>query len=106
MSQRLIANLFVPTFFLASLTCFAQEDRGYKIYQFPPNMIPKIDGKTDDWDSFPAAYVVGTDQLWDDSKHYPAPDPKNLDVKVRVAWVKGLNRLYFLYEAYDNYWDF
>jgi len=23
-----------------------------------------------------------------------------------VGWVKGLNRLYFLYEAYDNYWDF
>jgi hypothetical protein len=84
----------------------AQEDRGYKIYQFPANMIPKIDGKADDWANFPKEYVVGTDQLWDDSHHYPAPDPKNLDVKVRVAWVKGLNRLYFLYEAYDNYWDF
>jgi hypothetical protein len=33
-------------------------------------------------------------------------DSKNLDVKVKVGWVKGLNRLYFLYEAYDNYWDF
>jgi hypothetical protein len=29
-----------------------------------------------------------------------------MDVKVKVGWVKGLNRLYFLYEAYDNYWDF
>jgi hypothetical protein len=35
-----------------------------------------------------------------------ARDPKDLDVKVKVGWVKGLNRLYFLYEAYDNYWDF
>ena len=34
------------------------------------------------------------------------PDPKDLDIKVKVGWVKGLNRLYFLYEAYDNYWDF
>jgi hypothetical protein len=84
----------------------AQEDRGYKIYQFPANMIPRIDGSMDDWADFPEEYVVGTDQLWDDSKHYPEVDPKNLDVKVRVAWVKGLNRLYFLYEAYDNYWDF
>ena len=24
----------------------------------------------------------------------------------KVGWVKGQNRLYFLYEAYDNYWDF
>ncbi len=94
-------------FLLVSLTGIqAQEDRGYKIYQFPANMIPRIDGQTDDWDSFPAEYIVGTDQLWDDSQRYPSVDPKNLDVKVRVAWVKGLNRLYFLYEAYDDYWDF
>ena len=100
-------NLFLAisfTLFFSKLS--AQEDRGYKVYQFPANMIPRIDGKTDDWESFPKEYIVGTDQLWDDSGRYPKVDPKNLDVKVRVAWVKGLNRLYFLYEAYDNYWDF
>lgn len=91
---------------LSFLNVLAQEDRGYKIYQFPSNMIPRIDGNTEDWNNFPNEYIVGTDQLWDDSKHHPEVDPKNLDVKVRVAWVKGLNRLYFLYEAYDDYWDF
>ena len=31
----------------------------------------------------------------------------NKDLDVKVGWVKGLNRLYFLlYEAYDNYGDF
>lgn len=99
-------NIFLIISFLSCFGSSAQEDRGYKVYQFPPNMIPRIDGNTDDWDSIPKEYIVGTDQLWDDSKHYPEADPKNLDVKVRVAWVKGLNRLYFLYEAYDNYWDF
>ena len=33
-------------------------------------------------------------------------DRKDKDVNVRVGWVKGLNRLYFLYEAYDDFWDF
>ena len=33
-------------------------------------------------------------------------DPADCGVTVRVGWVNGLNRLYFLYEAYDNYWDF
>lgn len=33
-------------------------------------------------------------------------DPTDLDVTVKVGWVKGLNQLYFLYEATDNYWDF
>jgi len=102
LQQQLTGILFV-LFLLLCLAGSAQEDRGYKVYQFPADKIPRIDGKTDDWDSFPKEYIVGTDQLWDDSKHYPAPDPKNLDVKVRVAWVKGLNRLYFLYEAYDDY---
>jgi hypothetical protein len=46
------------------------------------------------------------DQLRDDSRKQLKPDPKNLDVRVRVGWVKGLNRLYFLYEASDDYWDF
>lgn len=83
----------------------AQEDRGYKIFQFPANMIPRVDGKTDDWDMFPKEYIIGTDQLTEDETGLKS-DPKNLDVSVRVAWVKGMNRLYFLYEAYDNYWDF
>ncbi len=99
--------LVIAVMFISSLAVVsAQEDRGYRIYQFPASMIPRIDGQTDDWDTFPSEYIVGTDQLWDDSGRYPAVDPKNLDVKVRVAWVKGLNRLYFLYEAYDDYWDF
>lgn len=102
-SKKIVLGLFA---FMALSTASAQEDRGYKVYQFPANMIPTIDGKADDWASFPKEYIVGTDQLRDDSGRYPKPDPKNLDVKVCVAWVKGLNRLYFLYEAYDDYWDF
>ncbi len=78
----------------------------YQVYQFPTDKIPRIDGDASDWAMVPESYVIGTDQLWDDSKKHPAPDPKTLDVRVKVGWVKGLNRLYFLYEAYDDYWDF
>jgi hypothetical protein len=78
----------------------------FKIFQFPPNMIPRIDGNTDDWKMVPDDYAIGMDQLVDDTHKDRKPDPKDLDVKVKVGWVKGLNRLYFLYEAYDNYWDF
>ncbi len=78
----------------------------YKVFQFPADKIPRIDGNADDWAMVPESYVIGTDQLQDDTKKHAAPDPKTLDVRVRVGWVKGLNRLYFLYEAYDDYWDF
>lgn len=83
----------------------AQEDLGYKVFQFPSNQIPTIDGKTDDWKIFPEEYAIGTDALREDLNGYHI-DTTNLNVKVRVGWVKGFNRLYFLYEAYDNYWDF
>ncbi len=89
-----------------SALALEKPEHTYKVFQFPADKIPRIDGNTDDWAMVPESYVVGTDQLWDDSKKHPAPDPKTLDVRVRVGWVKGLNRLYFLYEAYDDYWDF
>jgi hypothetical protein len=81
-------------------------DKTFKIFQFPPNMIPRIDGDALDWSMVPDDYAIGMDQLVDDMKHYDKPDPKELDAKVRIGWVKGENRLYFLYEAYKSYWDF
>jgi hypothetical protein len=78
----------------------------FKIFQFPADRIPRIDGDTDDWKMVPEDYAIGMDQLVDDTHKDKKADPKDLDVKVKVGWVKGLNRLYFLYEAYDNYWDF
>lgn len=81
----------------------------YKIFQFPADMIPRVDGKTDDWSMVPESYAIGSDQLVD-TVHgrgaHKETDKKDIDVKVKVGWVKGMNRLYFLYEASDNYWDF
>ena len=78
----------------------------FKIFQFPANMIPRIDGNPDDWTVVPDSFVIGTEQLTDDNGLYDQPEPDNLDIRVRIGWVRGMNRLYFLYEAYDNYWDF
>ena len=69
-------------------------------------MIPRIDGQTDDWDMVPETYTIGTGELSDTVKGKGTNhDPEDLDIKVRVGWVKGLNRLYFLYEAHDDYWN-
>lgn len=85
----------------------ARPDVEFKIFQFPRDQMPRIDGDTSDWQIFPEEYVIGTDQLRDTEDGMGADiDPDDLDVKVKVGWVKGLNRLYFLYEAYDDFWDF
>jgi hypothetical protein len=79
----------------------------YKVFQFPADRIPTIDGGTADWEIVPESYSIGIDQLKDTVKGRGfAHDRKDLDVRVRVGWVRGLRRLYFLYEAYDNYWNF
>jgi hypothetical protein len=94
------------------LFCFTQArglerpDMVFKIFQFPADKIPCIEGKTDDWNIVPESYAIGSDQLEDTvNNHVGPPDPKDLKVKVKVGWVKGMNRLYFLYEADDNYWN-
>ena len=75
----------------------------FKIFQFPADKIPRIDGRTDDWAIVPDSYVV-VDQLRDDAAPSTRRPTKDLlDVRVRVGWVKGLNRLYFLYEAYGQF---
>ncbi|WP_397568262.1 PKD domain-containing protein [Schlesneria sp. T3-172] len=81
-------------------------DVEFKIFQFPANKIPRIDGSSEDWSIVPADYAIGTDQLRETVKGIDQHDPTDLDVTVKVGWVKGLNQLYFLYEATDNYWDF
>lgn len=79
----------------------------FKVFQFPADQIPRIDGKTEDWSLVPDSFAIKTDQLQETVKGIgDKRDTKNLDVSVKVGWVKGENRLYFLYEAYDNYWDF
>jgi hypothetical protein len=100
------ALLMFAAFASPSLRALDRPEVTFKVFQFPPDQIPRIDGDISDWAVVPDSYAIRTDQFVDDNNTHPAPDPKNLDVKVRVGWVKGLNRLYFLYEAFDNYWDF
>jgi hypothetical protein len=78
----------------------------FNVFQFPADRIPRIDGDPADWAIVPESYSIGLAQMHDDEHKHTQPDPKDLDIHVKVGWVKGLNRLYFLYEAYDNYWDF
>jgi hypothetical protein len=103
---KILIITLLLVFSIGSPTINAQIDSTLKIFQFPADKIPRIDGNKDDWAMVPKEYIIGNDQLRDDEKKHATLDTNNLNVKVRVGWVKGMNRLYFLYEAYDNYWDF
>lgn len=85
----------------------ARNGKIFQIFQFPRNQMPRIDGDKSDWELVPKNYTYGTDLLNDTEDGMGTDiDPKDLDVKVTIGWVKGLNRIYFLYEASDDFWDF
>lgn len=85
----------------------ARPDVEFRVFQFPSDRIPRIDGNVDDWSFVPESYAIGMDQMQETVLGIgDKRDRTNLDVKVKVGWVQGQNHLYFLYEATDNYWDF
>ena len=99
-------GFLIAAAFVSQARALEKPDITYKVFQFPADKIPRIDGDPSDWAMVPESYVVGKDQLHNDSKTPPSDGGKSLAVRVKVGWVKGLNRLYFLYEAEDDYWDF
>lgn len=78
----------------------------FAIHQFAADAIPRIDGDGSDWSEVGADETIGVARLAADDGSGRKPDPKSLSGQVKVGWVKGLNRLFFLYEVTDDYWDF
>lgn len=105
MKRTLVVALIIAAASSRGLALDRPEIR-FKVFQFPANMIPRIDGEVDDWKMVPDSYAIGLDQTVDDSRPEHKPDPSDFDARIKVGWVKGLNRLYFLYEAYDDDWEF
>ena len=48
-----------------------REDKEFKVFQFPSNMIPRIDGKTLDWNIVPENYAISLDELRDTVNNNP-----------------------------------
>lgn len=110
MRSKIIHYLLVSIIsllYFSQISGHSRPDKVFKIYQFPTNQIPRIDGEFSDWSTVPDSFAIGLDELNDTQfGHGTNLDPKDFDLKVKVAWVKDLNRLYFYLEAYDDYWDF
>ena len=105
-TMKKLILLFIALFLLRPILCFALErpDTEYKIFQFPSTMIPRIDGDAADWDIVPDDYRIGMKEHTDEKTPGRIIDTENLDISVRVGWVRGMNRLYFCVEMSDNYW--
>ena len=99
-------NLFLLSLGFVAMS-FARPDKEFKIFQFPQTQIPRIDGDFSDWSVVPDSYCIGSEELKNTKIGEGVPiDPKDFDLKVKVGWVKDLNRLYFYIDANDDFWDF
>ena len=97
-------RLYPYLFFL--FLCLSAQAQEFKVYQFPADKVPAIDGNTHDWDCVPADYKITEAALKEDEGKHAQPDTTTLKVSVKVGWCAETQKLYFLYEAYDNYWRF
>jgi hypothetical protein len=88
---------------MAALSLHAQD---YKVFQFTKENLPTIDGNAADWDCVPASYTITEQSMREDEGKHAAPDTSTLKISVKVGWCADTQRLYFLYEADDNYWRF
>ena len=82
------------------------EDTVFRVFCFPDDRIPVMDGDARDWAIVPDHYAVTFDEMTEDEGKYSFPDKRTLDFSVKVGWSAATGRLYFLYEAWDNYWAF
>ena len=79
----------------------------YKVFQFPDDRIPVLDGDLSDWAYIPDEYIIDTSHLEETVRGHGRDIPRDdLDVKVVVAWNDSTNRLYFMLWEYDDYHNF
>jgi hypothetical protein len=105
---KLYLSSVLTIIFLTTVNSWAlvNPEHIFGIFQFPSDNIPCIDGKTSDWDIVPDSLSIGTEFLIEEDSRGKNIDRNDIDIKMKVGWVKGMNRLYFLYEASDEFWDF
>lgn len=96
--------LFFQVMYVCGLQ--GQTEKVFEVFCFPSDKLPRIDGHTRDWEIVPESFSLGMEVMTEDEGKHDKPDKNTLDIKVKVGWAEETGRLYFLYEAYDNYWSF
>ena len=65
-------RLYPYLFFL--FLCLSAQAQEFKVYQFPADKVPAIDGNTHDWDCVPADYKITEAALKEDEGKHAQPD--------------------------------
>lgn len=102
-----IIALFI--FCLLALPALAHypENTTFKVFQFPDDHLPQMDGDPADWSMVPDEYFY--DYTHHAGVNRPTTVHDTTDLHIRrtaVGWNPTHNRLYFFAEVYDDIWRF
>lgn len=106
MKKNILLSCLIALCFIQPAIAQKIAKEGYKVYQFANNEIPDIDGESIDWACVPELFSITESSMKEDEGKHLAPNPSTISCKVKVGWSAQTQRLYFLYEATDNYWRF
>ncbi len=107
--MKIVSVLFLLCCILLSAPVEAHYPPGvtYRVFQFPDDRLPVLDGDLSDWAYIPDEYIIDTSHLEETVRGHGKNIPRDdLDVKVIVAWNDSTNRLYFMLWKYDDYHNF
>ena len=77
-------NISIITLLLLQFFCisnlYGQNDNFFKVFCFPSDKIPQIDGDISDWDIVPEKYLITIDSMTEDEGNYMKPDKTTVDI--------------------------
>ena len=94
----------VLTLLAAPAAAHYPEETVHKLFQFPDDHVPVMDGDLGDWDVLPDEYLFDLSHFTQHKEQTSADaNPTDLNIiRSAVAWNDELNRLYFMAEVYDD----
>lgn len=90
------------------LACAASAHKGplNNVFQWPAGMEPTMDGDLSEWSVVPEDYVIGSAQHFDIVNGQGSNmNPSDLGSRCIIGWSASTNRLYYMQERFDDYYD-
>jgi hypothetical protein len=105
--KKTVLLAVLASFCLASVAwAHLPADVTYFAVQLPDTYIPVLDGDVSEWDIVPPAYVIPTEEMYEQlaglGKGGAGVDLSDLALRSVCGWNDSLNRLYFMAEVFDD----
>jgi len=108
MSKKII--LIAAALGMISSAAFAHipEGRTFGAFQWPTDKLPVLDGNISEWDALPPELWItsdDTDIIVSEGDVGREKDRSNIFFRFAMAWNDELDRIYYVFDRFDDVWD-